>query len=104
MRLSQLQKYILLNGLGPKGKLRRNQLDKYYDKQKKAPKKGDQQGIITKSLERLIEKGLLIGYGRRTHEKWFIEEYRLTTQGRQATRQLYGQQQTLPFIKKRIKK
>lgn len=103
MKLSQLQKYILLNSVGLKGKLKRSQLLKFYEKQKSPPKKADQQGIVTKSLERLIEKGLMIGYGRRTPEKWFIEEVRLTGQGQREARKLFGQQQVLPLHLKKLK-
>lgn len=97
MKLSKLQKYILLSNFGVKSKLKRNQLLKFYDKQKKKPKREDQQGIITRSIERLIEKGLLVGYGRRTPEKWFIDEIRLTGKGRQEVKKLFGQQQVLPL-------
>lgn len=38
--------------------------------------------IITKSLERLIDKGLMVGYGVRTPKKWFIKEVRITKQGK----------------------
>ena len=104
MRLSSLQKYILINLLGSKGKSKRNQLLRFYDKQKNPPKKEDQQGIMTKSLERLIGKGLMIGYGRRTPEKWFINEVSLTAKGKKETRKLMGQQQRLPFLIKKVKK
>ena len=52
---------------------------------------------ITKSLERLIDKGLMIGYGRRTPEKWFIDEVQLTPAGRRAARITLGEQQRLPL-------
>lgn len=104
MRLSSLQKYILLSVLGTKAKYKRNSFFRFYNKQKKPPKKDDQQGIITKSLERLIGKGLMVGYGRRTPEKWFIEEVRLTGKGRKEARKLFGQQQVLPLHLRKIKK
>ena len=97
MRLSQLQKYILLNLLNNKGKSKRKQLLKFYEKKKNVPKKLDQQGIVTKSLERLIEKGLMIGYGRRTPQKWFIEDVQLTIKGKKEAKKLLGEQQSLPF-------
>ena len=103
MRLSSLQKYILKNLLSSKGKSKRTQLLRFYDKQKNPPKKEDQLGIMTKSLERLIDKGLMIGYGRRTPEKWFIDEVQLTDYGRKAARKLFGQQQRLPFLIKKKK-
>jgi len=97
MKLSCLQKYILLSGYGEKGKFSRGRLLKFYDKVKRKPKKEDQVNIITKSLERLIDKGFLIGYGVRTPKKWFIKEIKLTTTGRRAARRLQGEQQVLPL-------
>jgi hypothetical protein len=104
MRLSNLQKYILINLLGSKGQCKRNQFFRFYDKQKNPPKKDDQHGILTKSLERLIDKGLMIGYGRRTPEKWFIDEVSLTAKGKKQARKLSGEQQHLPFLIKKVKK
>lgn len=37
--------------------------------------------IITQSLERLIDRGFLVGYGVRTPQKWFIKEVRITRSG-----------------------
>lgn len=99
MRLSNLQKYILLQGFNQKGKFSRNILNKFYDNRKNKPKKEDVVNIITKSLERLINKELLIGYGMRTTHKWFIEEIKLTYKGRKTAKKLLGEQQKLPFHK-----
>ena len=74
-------------------------MDRFYEKQKTKPKPEDQQNIITKSLERLIDKELLIGYGRRTPHKWFIEEIKLTRKGKKLAKKLLGEQQVLPFKK-----
>ncbi|MEA1980819.1 MAG: hypothetical protein U9N54_07585 [candidate division Zixibacteria bacterium] len=104
MRLSQLQKYILLSTYGAKKKIKRVGLLKFYDKQKNKPKKEDQQGIVTRSIESLIEKGLMIGFGRRTPEKWFIEEVKLTGKGKQQVKKFFGEQQVLPFKLKQVKK
>lgn len=104
MKLSRLQKYILHSTHGTKVIHKRKQFFIYYDKQKKPPKKMDQQGTITRSLERLIDKGLMIGYGRRTPEKWFIDEVKLTSQGRTEAKKLHGRQQSLPLGLKKVKK
>ena len=82
MKLSKLQKFILLECLGRKGKFKRQTLLRFYDKQKQPAKKEDQQKIISQSLERLIDKELMIGFGRRTPHKWFIEEIKLTAKGK----------------------
>lgn len=104
MKLSQLQKYILKASANGKSKTKRAALLKYYEKQSKSVKQIDQQGILTKSIERLIEKGLMIGYGRRTPEKWFIDEVSLTVQGGREAKKLFGQQQSLPLHLAKIKK
>jgi len=97
MKLSHLQKYILLSGYGEKGKFNRNKLLKFYDKQKKKPKIEDRVNVITKSLERLIDKELLIGYGTKTPHKWFVKEIKLTASGKRMAKRLRGEQQQLPL-------
>jgi len=121
MKLSHLQKYILLAGYEETSEFSRGRLLKFYNssasaapspkrlgrvgdkttagKQKKKPKKEDQANIITKSLERLIGKGFLIGYGVRTPKKWFIKKIKLTAAGRKMAKKLQGEQQALPFKK-----
>jgi len=105
MRLSKLQKYILLQAYNNKGKLiPKKELKRFYKNQKKTPKEKDVQGIITKSVERLIDKELMIGFGIRTPHKWFIKEIRLTKKGRTVAKKLLGEQQTLPLRLKKINK
>ena len=59
MRLSPLQKYILLECLNAKSlQINRVKLGKFYDKRKKKPKQKLMTKIITQSLERLINKVL----------------------------------------------
>jgi len=61
-------------------------------------KKEDQSGIISKSLERLIDRGLLVGYGLRTPKKWFIKKVRLTRLGsKEWEKWLAGRQKKLPL-------
>jgi hypothetical protein len=97
MRLSNLQRYILISGYGEKSKFSRRKLLKFYERYRKKPKIEDQVNIITKSLERLIDKEFLIGYGVRTPKKWFIKEIKLTVNGRRVAKRLRGEQQTLPL-------
>jgi hypothetical protein len=56
---------------------------------------------ITKSIERLIDRELVIGYGVRTPHKWYIHEVKLTAKGRREAKRLRGEQQALPFRKAR---
>lgn len=105
MKLSKLQKYILVQCLVKRGlKIPRKGLPRFYENKKIKPKTKNIKGIITKSLERLIDKELLVGYGRRTPKKWFIEEIRLTNKGKKEVKKLFGQQQVLPLHLRKVKK
>ncbi len=98
MRLSALQKYIIAQCyVSRRTRFPRATLLAFYNGQKPQPKHLDQQNSITKSLERLIDKGLLVGYGRRTPRKWFIDEIKLMPKGRAQAKRLQGEQQRLPF-------
>ncbi len=94
--LSPLQKFLLKECLD-NAVTKRNVFKKFYSKQSKPPKAEDQQNAITKSLERLIDRGYMVGYGRRTPKKWYIVEVKLTARGRRKGRSLLGQQQRIPF-------
>lgn len=94
--LSRLQRFILREALG--GVVtKRTAFLSFYKRQAKAPSTHDQQNAISKSVERLIDHGFLIGFGRRTPEKWYIERVKLTPLGRKKARSLLGQQQRIPF-------
>ena len=94
-------------GYAEKDKFGRGKILRFYDKQKslsispfkkgRVPKMEDRVKIVTKSLERLIDKGFLIGYGVRTPKKWFIKEIKLTAIGRKVAKSLQGKQASLPF-------
>ncbi len=108
MALSNLQKYILLKAYEERGKFGRDKLLRFYATssyakattgKSKKPKKEDRVNIITKSLERLVDREFLIGYGTRTPHKWFIKEIRLTKKGEKEAKRLLGEQQKLPFKK-----
>lgn len=95
MTLSALQKYILrecVQSLKPR--LNRRTFNEFY-KRRPAPRSVAES--VTASLERLIDKGFLIGFGRRTPKKWFIEEVKLTPLGRRLARKLLGIQTSLPL-------
>ena len=101
MALSNLQKYILNKGLEGRAKtVIKAVLKKFYAAKKNQPKEEDQLNIITKSVERLIKKGLVKGIGVKSKEKWFVKEVILTKKGLKKAKELLGQQQELPFIKK----
>lgn len=95
MRLSALQRYILRECYqSPKSRVERRPFARFYSRRTAVSTDN-----ITVSLERLIERGLMIGFGRRTPAKWFIEEVKLTPLGRRVARATYGKQQQLPFTR-----
>lgn len=96
MKLSRLQKFILLNCLGSR-KTNRQKFLKFYQTQKVKPRSKILVKIITKSLDRLIERGLIIGYGEKTQFKWFIKEVSFTPSGKRLAKKLLGEQQRLPL-------
>lgn len=79
--LSSLQKFILLLCLERGGKTERAKFRQFYAKQQKKTSEKYQENIITKSLERLIDREMMIGYGKRTPHKWFITHVSLTKKG-----------------------
>lgn len=97
MRLSALQKFILTESYQRKGRLKKKILLNFYDKQKEKPSEKDQVDTVTKSVESLIDKGMMVGYGVRAPTKWYIEEVRLMPKGRKVARKLLGEQQRLPL-------
>lgn len=101
MRLSSLQHYILTECF-ERGVLSKRHIEKFYERLAEKPSPQDIQTIITKSVERLIAKELIVGYGKKTREKWFIKEIHLTRNGRKVARELLGKQQQLPLQKKKV--
>ena len=98
MRLSNLQKYILKKVWNSnKLKVNRYNFNSFYSQKKKDPQKNLQIKIITKSIERLIDRGLLIGFGEKTQYKLFINKVKLTSFGKKETKKLFGEQIKLPF-------
>lgn len=100
MKLSALQKFIINQSYDGK-KVSRRVFDKFYNGQNHLPKSEDQIKNITKSLERLISKGLIVGFGELTQHKWYIDEIKLTPGGRRVAKKMMGEQTILPFKVKR---
>jgi len=99
MTLSALQKFILCESYGQRGKILVAKFLKFYQSQSKVPTKHEQVKIVDKSVNRLINKGLLVGWGEKTQHKWFIKEVQLTPPGRKSAKKLQGEQTKLPFKK-----
>lgn len=103
MNLSKLQKYILLQGFNRKNRLDRKVLLDFYHLAQNKPTQQIMVNSITSSLERLIKKGLIVGFGEITKEKIFIKKIQLTRQGIATAKKCLGEQKKLPF-KLKLKK
>ncbi|MBI2444186.1 MAG: hypothetical protein HYV42_03030 [Candidatus Magasanikbacteria bacterium] len=77
--LSALQRAVLSECVSRRGEVPRAVFRRWVRGKPKHREK-----ILTRSLERLIDRGLLTGYGVRTQEKWFVQSVRLTPAGRRA--------------------
>lgn len=98
MKLSKLQKFILLNCWYWKDKKTpRREFFKFYENCKKKPLVDDLTKIVTRSLERLIKKNLIVGFGEITSQKIFIDSVRLTRVGRQELAKFLDRRQKLPL-------
>lgn len=96
MKLSSLQQFILLKVLERGSKVERKNFRSFY--KDRNTKEKYQEEIITKSLMSLIDRELLIGYGKRTPHKWFVTHVRLTRRGiRKAIEILESKQRKLPL-------
>ena len=99
MKLSKLLKYILKTCFfDSRIKIPRTIFINFYGKRKK-PSKNIRTKIISKSIERLIDKGLIIGFGEKTQFKLYINQIKLTPKGRNISRKLLGEQAKIPFKK-----
>ncbi len=103
MKLSGLQRFALIECYNRRTtRVPRNTVHNFYRNMPKQP--GHVQDVVTKSLEALIDRGFLIGYGRRTPKKWFIDGIKLTPKGRKIARVLLGEQLVLPLTRGRTKR
>lgn len=83
MSLSKLQHYIMEECVARGGSISRRILDANYKASQSRARGENFKKIITQSIERLIGRGLVVGYGMKTKEKLFIDRVRLTSGGRQ---------------------
>ena len=99
MRLSKLQKYILLKCNERKDSTTARNI--FYDFYTKKEQKENKKSILTSthaSLENLVEKDLIVALGRKTARKWYIEKVKLTARGRKlALKTLKSRQRRLPI-------
>lgn len=102
MRLSRLQRFILVESHSRRSSpIAPHEFSRFYQGQKDKPSAKDRQTILTRSIERMIDHELAVGYGRRTPHKWYIEAITLTARGRRLAKSLLGRQPQLPLKKRR---
>lgn len=103
MALSRLQKYIFMTCLAKGGRASREAFYGYYTDAQNSPTHDDQVNSVTKALERLIDRELMVGYGMRAPHKWYIKEVKLLPAGRRLAKKLLGEQQVLPLHSKKLR-
>lgn len=102
MHLSDLQQYILYQAFIAEGKkFSREKLVLFYEAHHQKTKTEQRVKAITRSIERLIDRELLIGYGVRTPHKWFISDIKATSKGMTAMKRILSEQQKLPFKRRK---
>jgi len=93
MRLSGLQKYILNQCYLKNGGGLRGDFYGFYSKKELAENKKSREDTVHSSLESLVAKDLLIAFGRKTAQKWFITKVRLTAKGKRRAKEIIKQRQ-----------
>lgn len=89
MRLSKLQKYILTTTyLGKQKACNKKEFYLFYPEKERKENLIKIQVAIQQSLENLTNKDLVLTYGHKTAQKWFIQKVRLTSAGRQVAHKL----------------
>ncbi len=97
MRLSTLQKQLVLLCLDRAGKCGRQVLDSVYERDHTSASRKTAQNVVTSALENLIDKGFMVGEAVRTPKKWYIKAVRLSPLGRKLARELRGKQLRMKF-------
>jgi hypothetical protein len=98
--LSSLQQYILKACVRKGGKVPVELFVSFYGAEATEDPEGCRKAI-RKSIDRLIAREFLTGYGSKTTRKLYLKEVRLTPKGRKASSELMPKQLALiPRIKK----
>lgn len=103
MRLSPLQRYLLLEGYTQKRRLSKAYLLRYYETMSHPPSVKDQHSALDKSIERLLLQGFVRSHGTKTQEKWVIEQVSLTREGRAVAGEILKTRGRLPLPRRRKK-
>ena len=99
MRLSKLQKFILMKCFEKKNKteMKTNFYD-YYPAKEISKNKIAVQVALQNSIENLVKKDLVVAIGHRTVKKWYVNKVRLTAKGKKKAKELVrDKQRKLPI-------
>lgn len=94
MRLSKLQKYILTRCCESKNRAEQaSAFLQFYPPDILVKSKKTIQDTIHNSLENLTAEDLIVSFGRKTAQKWFINKVKLTAKGAKAARDIIKNRQ-----------
>lgn len=94
MRLSKLQKYILLTCFESRNNARlKTDLYAFYPKIELKKNKIGVQVSVQKSIDNLVAKDLMVAYGHKTARKWNVDKIKLSARGRKKARELIKKRQ-----------
>ena len=99
MRLSKLQKYILLKcSENINFIINKKDFYKFYTDKEVKNNKISIQVVIQNSIENLIKKDLIIAFGHKTKKKWTVDKVKLTSKGKKHSKELLlSKQKKLPI-------
>lgn len=98
MYLSSLQKFIITICGENKSLIKKEDFYSFYAKEDLAKNKKIIQDTIHRCLENMVVKDILIAYGKKTAQKWFIEKVKLTVIGKNIFREsITSRQRKLPI-------
>ena len=102
MVLSALQQLMVTEAAKARPRVHRTLFEDEYRRLNPSASQKDVVDAITSAMERLISRGLAVGYGYKTQYKLFLTTLRLTPLGRRTAKKLKPKpQQMLPLFKKR---
>lgn len=102
MTLSPLQQYMVAEAAKAKPRVHRTLFEDEYRRRNPEASAKDVADGVTGAMERLITRGLAVGYGYKTQHKMFLVTLRLTPEGRRVAKANRPKpQQTLPIFKKK---
>lgn len=100
MNLSSWQRLMLREAAKAKPRVHRRLFEQEYKRLNPEASQKEVMDMVTKTMERLIDRGLAIGYGYKTQYKLFLTTLNLTPAGRKVAKEISKKQILLPLFKK----